>query len=80
MRDQHNKTKLSNKPMAWRIKPKETDIEFNTPEQKRLVTKRLNKLNEWLGRVTKDGNLWGMVVVKQMYDHLEKSSKGKDCS
>ena len=77
MRDQHNKTKLSNKPMAWRIKPKETDIDFNTPEQKRLVTKRLNKLNEWLGRVTKDGNLWGMVVVKQMYDHLEKSSKGK---
>ena len=46
MRDQHNKTKLSNKPMAWRIKPKETDIDFNTPEQKRLVTKRLNPSTE----------------------------------
>jgi len=67
-----------NKPMAWRIKPIETGIDFSTPEQKRLVTKRLNSLNGWLGRCTEDENLWGMVVVKQMYDQLEKSSKGKD--
>jgi len=67
-----------NKPMAWRIKPKKTNIDFSTPEQKRLVTERLNSLNEWLGRCTEQDNLWGMVVVKQMYDELEKSSKGVD--
>ena len=64
------KRPIPEKLTVWRTKPMEIDIDFDSIEQRSLLTKRLNALNDWLHRSLESDCLWAVVVSKQHYDYL----------
>ena len=64
---------LSKKAKVYKIRPnKVVNIDFNSLEQRALLTKRLNAVNAWMHRSLESNCLWGVAVSRQIYTHLHE--------
>jgi len=64
---------LSKKAKVYKIRSKPVvNIDFNSLEQRALLTKRLNAVNAWMHRSLESNCLWGVAVSRQFYVHLHE--------